>query len=99
MSNTYLECENRSAITTDDSNLLCKVYVYIKAGDIDLLAVNNLVSATQDENGDITVDSIEVLHARKIASGNEEYIDNFEWSDLPAVETCIAQYLKQEMVA
>lgn len=95
MSNTYLECGNESPVVIKGAILSLKIFVYIKAGDTDLLAVNNLVTGSLDANGDITVDKVEVLNARKIAGDEEEYITNFEWSDLPAVKTAIAQYLNQ----
>lgn len=95
MSNTYLECGNESPLVKKGAILSFKIFVYIKACDTDLLAVNNLATGSLDANGDIAVDNIEVLNARKIAGDEEEYISNFEWSDLPAVKTAIAQYLNQ----
>lgn len=96
MSNTYLECENASPVTVEGSKLSFKTFVYIKAGDIDLLAVNNLVTASQDDKGDIIVDTVEVLNARKVADGNEEYVHNFVWSNLEEVKAAITKYLEQQ---
>ena len=95
MTNTYLECENESPITITGSKMTLKVFVYIKAGNTDLLSVNNLVTASQSENGAINVTKVEVLEARKTANGEDEYITDFKWEDLPAVKKTIAEYLEQ----
>lgn len=97
MSDKNIECNNRSAISVEGSELSCKVFVYIKEDDVDVLAVNNLVAATQDANGDINVYSVEVIQARKKSGNEEEVLEGFEWTNLPVIKAALNEYLKEEM--
>lgn len=92
-----MECNNNSPIIVNGSEVTCKVFVYIKEHDDDVLAVNNRVVANTDENGDIKVVSLKVIEAFDRTGDKEALLKDFSWSDVPAIEKLIADYLKQEL--
>ena len=97
LDNKVIEVNNRSMISVEGSEVRCKVFVYIRDNDTDILAVNNKVAATQDANGDINVYAVEVIEARKKDGDKEELIEGFGWANLPVIKKAIGQYLRAEI--
>ena len=72
-----IEINNPSTIAVDGSKINCKVFVYIKEGDTDILSVNHLVEATLDADDKVEVHDVKVIDARIPNNQDDcDYINN-----------------------
>lgn len=94
-----IEINNPSAIAVDDSKISCKVFVYIKEGDTDVLSVNHHVEATLGADDTVEVQGVKVIDARIPNNQDDcDYINDFAWGDLAEIKKQIGLYLADELL-